>query len=135
MNATPQSAAWETDPFAAAYPEHAVFWRAAAAGRLLLRRCTDCRRPHWYPREICPLCGGTELDWIEASGDGTLYAFSPARRADPTYVLAYVTLAEGPTLMTNIVDARAEDLRIGQPVRVRFRPADEGRAMPFFAPA
>lgn len=132
---TDAARAWEQDPFAAAYPETSEFWAAAAQGRLLLKTCTDCGQPHWYPRVACPLCGSQRLEWKQASGRGTLYAFSPARRADPPYILAYVTLEEGPTLMTNIVDVRFEDLRIGQAVSVRFQPAAEGRMMPFFAVA
>lgn len=135
MAHTDTSTAWEQDPFAAAYPESGEFWAAAAQQRLLLRSCSDCGDAHWYPRIVCPLCGSTRLAWSQASGRGTLYAFSPARRADPPYILAYVTLDEGPTLMTNIVDARFEDLRIGQAVSVRFQPAAEGRMMPFFATA
>src|SRR5690606_22198762 len=127
--------AWRQDPFAAAYPETSEFWEAAAQGRLLLKHCIDCGKAHWYPRIACPLCGGQRLEWRQSSGRGTLYAYSRARRADPPYILAYVTLEEGPMLMTNIVDARFEDLRIGQPVALRFRPAEEGRMMPFFAPA
>lgn len=129
---TPQP--FERDPFAAAYPETRAFWEAAAEGRLLLGSCDDCARAHWYPRIVCPLCGSDRVGWREASGRGTLHAFSAPARAEPPYVLAYVTLEEGPTLMTNIVDARPEDLRIGQAVSVRFRAAPEGRMLPFFAP-
>jgi uncharacterized OB-fold protein len=123
------------DPFAAAFPETREFWEAAAQGRLMLRLCEDCGRTHWYPRAMCPLCGSARVRWTQASGRGTLYAFSPARRAEPQYTLAYVTLEEGPTLMTNIIDAAPEALRLGQPVVVRFQAAPEGRMMPFFAPA
>ncbi len=126
---------WENDPFAAAYPETTEFWSAAADGRLLLKTCDDCNKAHWYPRAVCPMCGSSKLSWTEASGRGKVYAFSPARRADPTYTLAYVTLDEGPTVMTNIVDAEPEALQIGQTVQVQFKPATEGRMMPFFAPA
>lgn len=126
---------WETDAFAAAYPESAEFWAAAADDRLLLKTCDDCAKSHWYPRVVCPLCGSTNLKWTAASGRGKLYAFSPARRADPTYILAYVTLDEGPTLMTNIVNAAPEALQVGQAVLVKFQAADEGRMMPYFAPA
>lgn len=125
---------WESDPFAAAYPETSEFWAAAADGRLLLNTCQDCGRAHWYPRAVCPMCGSTRLQWTEASGRGTVYAFSPARRADPTYILAYVTLEEGPTVMTNIIDAEPESLQIGQAVSVQFQAADDGRMMPYFRP-
>lgn len=125
---------WQSDPFAAAYPELMAFWRGAAEGKLLLRTCDGCGKAHWYPRAICPMCGGSDLQWAEASGHGKIYAFSPARRATPTYTLAYVTLDEGPSLMTNIVNAEPQSLQIDQPVRVTFQAADEGRMMPFFEP-
>jgi uncharacterized OB-fold protein len=135
MSESNQSQAFEQDPFAAAFPETREFWVAAAQGALLLSTCDDCKRPHWYPRALCPLCGSTRLRWVPASGQGTLHAFSTARKASPPYTLAYVTLAEGPTLMTNIVDAAPESLRIGMPVTVKFMPSQEGRMMPFFRPA
>jgi hypothetical protein len=134
MSESTQTLSFEQDPFAAAFPETREFWAAAAQGQLLLRTCDDCARPHWYPRALCPLCGGTRLRWVQASGRGTVYAFSTARKASPPYTLAYVTLAEGPTLMTNIVEASPESLRIGMPVTVRFQPSQEGRMMPFFRP-
>ena len=130
-----QNNPWENDPFSAAYPETAAFWQAAANGKLMLKRCSDCGKTHWYPRAICPMCSSTKLEWIEASGNGTLYAFSPARRADPPYTLAYVTLAEGPIMMTNIIEAEPEALHLGQAVKVQFQAAAEGRMMPFFVPA
>ena len=129
------AAPFDQDPFATAYPETREFWATAADGRFLLKVCTDCQRAHWYPRVVCPLCGSPRTEWREASGLGQLYAFSPARRAEPPYILAYVTLDEGPTLLTNVVDARPEDLQLGQRVKVKFQAAAEGRLLPFFAPA
>jgi uncharacterized OB-fold protein len=134
MSDTTQRSALDQDPFAAAFPETRAFWQAAEQGQLLLNTCDDCKRPHWYPRAVCPLCGSTRLTWRAASGRGTLYAFSTARRATPPYTLAYVQLDEGPTLMTNIVDCTPESLRIGMPVTVTFQRSDEGRMMPFFRP-
>ena len=125
---------FEQDAFARAFPETREFWVAAEAGRLMLNTCEDCHRPHWYPRAVCPLCGSPRLRWQQASGKGTLYAFSTARRASPPYTLAYVQLAEGPTLLTNVVEADPDALAIGMPVQVTFRRAEEGRMMPFFKP-
>src|SRR5262249_21907599 len=85
-------------------PETKPFWDAAAQGRLLIKRCTACDEPHWYPRALCPFCGSERTEWMEASGHGTIYAYSVFRRAQIPYAIAYVTLAEGPTMMTNIVD-------------------------------
>ncbi|HEX5814042.1 MAG TPA: OB-fold domain-containing protein [Methylomirabilota bacterium] len=116
-------------------PETKPFWDAAAAGRLLLKRCEACREPHYYPRAICPFCGSDRTTWLEASGGGAIYSYSVFRRAPVPYAIACVTLDEGPTMMTNIVDADLDALRIGQRVRVRFTPTDGGPPVPTFAPA
>ena len=131
---TDEKKTFEHDPFVAAFPETRAFWTAAAEGRLMLPVCEDCGRAHWYPRALCPLCASEKLRWTPASGRGTVHAFSPARRAEPQYVLAYVTLDEGPTLMTNLVGAPIDAWSIGQAVQVRFQPSTEGRMMPFFEP-
>ena len=116
-------------------PETKPFWDAAAQGRLLIKRCTACNEPHWYPRAICPFCGSERTEWMEASGHGTIYSYSIFRRAPIPYAIAYVTLAEGPTMMTNIVDCDLNAIRIGQAVRVAFKPTDGGPPVPMFAPA
>ena len=116
-------------------PETRPFWDAAAAGTLLLKRCDACGEPHYYPRAICPFCGSDRTAWVAASGRGTIYSYSVFRRAPVPYAIAYVTLEEGPTMMTNIVDADLDAIRIGQPVRVRFTPTDGGPPVPTFVPA
>jgi uncharacterized protein len=72
---------------------------------------------------------------MEASGQGTIYSYSVFRRAPIPYAIAYVTLAEGPTMMTNIVDCDLDTIRIGQAVRLAFKPTDGGPPVPMFAPA
>lgn len=114
-------------------PESAHFYEAAAEGRFLIRRCTACRRPHWYPRAVCPFCFGA-TEWEEASGKGVIYSYSVMRRASPPATIAYVTLAEGPTMMTSLVECDLDALRIGQEVRLVFKPSEGGPPVPCFAP-
>ena len=56
------------------------------------------------------------------------------RRTEVPYVVAYLTLDEGPSILTNIVDTDADAIRIGQRVAVRFQPSDDGRPLPVFVP-
>ena len=114
-------------------PESALFYEAAASGTLMIRRCTACAKPHWYPRVLCPFCFG-ETVWEKVSGQGTLYSFSVMRRVDPPYAIAYVALAEGPVMMTNLVDCDFDAVRIGQQVTVAFKPSDGGPPVPCFRP-
>jgi len=111
------------------------FWEAAATGRLLVKRCTACGESHHYPRPLCPFCGSDRTEWREASGRGSVYSYSVMRRAPVPYALAYVTLDEGVTMMTNIVDCDLDAIRIGQAVRVVFKPTDDGPPVPMFTPA
>jgi uncharacterized OB-fold protein len=115
-------------------PETQAFWAAAAKGQLLVKRCTACGRAHHYPRPICPFCGSDRTEWKDATGMGVIYSFSVMRRSSPPYVIAYVTLDEGPTIMTGLVDCDLDALRIGQPVRVAWTPSDGGPPVAMFTP-
>jgi uncharacterized OB-fold protein len=113
-------------------PEITRFFESAAAGTLLIKRCRDCGEKHFYPRAHCPFCLSANTEWIEASGRGEIYAFSILRRVPIPYIAAYVTLAEGPTMLTNIVDCDFERVSVGQPVQVIFKPTDGGPPVPMF---
>ncbi|MEV4916349.1 Zn-ribbon domain-containing OB-fold protein [Streptomyces tirandamycinicus] len=117
------------------------WWDAAAEGRLLIRRCAACRRAHHYPREFCPHCWSEEVRWERASGRATLYTWSVVHRNDlppfgarTPYTAAVVDLAEGPRMMTEIVECAEEYLRIGMELEVAFREEGGGVVVPVFRP-
>jgi uncharacterized protein len=118
-----------------------AYWEAAGEGRLLVKNCRDCGRVHGYPRPFCPYCWSDAVGWVEASGRATLYTFSIVRQNDLPpfrdwlpYVAAIVDLAEGPRMMTTIVDCAVEDVRIGMELEFTTRAADDF-AVPVFRPA
>ncbi len=116
--------------------ESKPFFDAAEQGKFLIKRCTACGEAHWYPRTICPVCHSDQTVWEESPGDGVVYSFSIMRKS-PTgpYALAYVTLNEGPNVLTNIVDIAPDDLKIGMAVRVKLQPTEGGPPVPVFVPA
>ena len=116
-------------------PETKPFWDGCAAGKLLVPKCGDCGKSHWYPRGLCPHCFSDKLEWVAATGKGKIYSVSVMQRAEVPYAMAYVTLAEGPTMMTNIVDCELSALKIGQDVTLKFVPSEGGPPMPMFTPA
>jgi uncharacterized protein len=123
-------------------PDNVEFWQATTEGRLLLRQCDDCGEFIWYPRPFCPGCGSLNTSWVQASGEGTVYTFTVVHRSGVPgfkdalpYVIAYVELAEGPRVMTNIVGCAADSVAIGMPVSVVFADTGEGSAVFRFAPA
>jgi uncharacterized OB-fold protein len=115
------------------------FWRAAKEERLLIRHCTACGAYSYYPRPFCPKCWSEAVEWFEASGQGTLYTWSviysndlPPFSERVPYVAAMVDLAEGPRMATNVVDCPFDELRVGMPVRVTFRPISDEYSIPVF---
>lgn len=124
-------------------PEVKPYWDGTAEGKLLLPKCQECGSFIWFPRPFCPECASTRVEWIPASGRGTVYSYTVNRRgvADMSayrnagvYVLAYVELEEGPRIMTNIVDCDPESVRVGQKVRLVFHNTGEGTALARFRP-
>jgi uncharacterized OB-fold protein len=117
------------------------FWDAAREGKLLIRSCAACERPHYYPRPFCPFCWSERVLWVQTTGRATLYTYSivhvndlPPWRERVPYVAAVVELAEGPRMMTNIVGCDPDELAVDMPLQVDFR--DEGEVMvPVFRPA
>jgi len=110
------------------------FWRFAEEGRLMLKRCGSCRKTHYYPRGHCPFCLSDDTEWHEAQGTGEVYSFSVMRRTDIPYAIAFVTLSEGITMMSHIVDCPFEAIAIGMPVRLVFVTSEGGQAVPVFRP-
>lgn len=112
--------------------ETQVFWDTLTNGMFALPVCADCGKSHWYPRALCPFCFSDRIVWKEASGRGLIYSFTVMRREPVPYALAYVTLDEGPTMMTNIVDSDFEALAIGQKVSLVVRASEGGPPVPMF---
>jgi uncharacterized protein len=124
----------ETLTHPAVNPENRPFWEAAAAGKLLIKHCHACGTSHFYPRVNCPFCRSPETQWKEASGTGIVYSYTVMRRAAVPFIVAYVTLAEGPTIFTNLVECEAEKLAIGQAVVASYLKGEDGLVRPVFKP-
>ena len=109
------------------------FWKAAEAGKLLYGYCLACKEPHYYPRSFCPFCFSESVEWREASGNATVYSYSIMYRS-PTgpYTISYVTLAEGPRIMTNLVDCDFKKIAIDAKAKLVWKPSEGGAPVPFF---
>ncbi len=116
-------------------PESLPFWQAADEGRYLVKKCNSCGQVHHYPRDICPFCLSADTVWQDSPGTGVVYSFSTMGQGDAAYTMAYVTLDEGVTVMTNLVDCDPSQVAIGQKVRVVFTPTEGGHAVPLFTHA
>jgi uncharacterized protein len=114
------------------------YWEGLAQGELRIQRCKNCAKAVFYPRAMCPHCHADELEWMVASGKGTIYTYTVTHQAfgpfaeDVPFVVALVELEEGARMMSRIIDAPRERVRIGARVMVTFRGTGEELTLPYF---
>jgi len=114
------------------------YWEGLAQGELRIQRCQTCAKAVFYPRAICPHCHSDQLEWIVASGKGTIYTYTVAHQAfgpfaaDVPLVIALVELEEGARMMSRIIDAPRERVTIGAAVSVTFAAIGEELTLPYF---
>jgi uncharacterized OB-fold protein len=131
-------------PLPVPQPESDFYWEKCRGHELWLRRCNDCQKAYFYPRDICPHCFSRNVTWVRASGRGTVFTYAivhrpptPAFRDKVPYVVAIVELEEGPKIPTNLVgiDPDPAKIRVGMPVVVDFEDVSPTISLPVFRPA
>ena len=123
-----------------ATPETKDYWDGAARGELRLQRCDGCAHVYFPPRPFCPKCAQRKVQSFTASGKATLWSYVIHHREVPgfptPYSIAVVQLAEGPRMMTNIVNCpqTPEALVLDMPVEVSFQALSDAVSLPVFQP-
>jgi uncharacterized OB-fold protein len=100
------------------------------AHRLVLGRCTDCRRWHSPLRPRCPECWSEAVVPSPVSGRGTVHLLTLLHQGPPSadvdysapWPLAAIELVEqtGLRFVATIVDCPPQRLRIGLPVELTW---------------
>ena len=100
---------------------HSEYKKFLAEGQFMLQRARESGRYVFYPRVAEP---GTadELEWVEASGRGVVYAVTVVRAKPPqqSYNVSLIDLEEGPRMMSRVVGLAPEDVKIGMKVKARI---------------
>ena len=121
----------------------APYWDAARRGELVVQHCAECDGPRFPPRPMCPHCRSLECGWRPVSGRGTVYSWVrchppvlPAFRELVPLTIVLVELEEDPVLriVGNLLEASADDVRIGLPVEVTFEQIAPEVALPQWRP-
>ena len=126
-------------PLPAPDADSAAFWAAMREGRLLLQHCLACGHVQYYQQGICRACGSDRLEHRAASGRGHVHSYSvvhrapgPAFKADTPYAVLLVELAEGPRMVSSLVDANPAAVAIGMAVELVFDPVSDQVTLPRF---
>lgn len=114
------------------------FWRAAKEGRLTAPQCADCHTFRLPPTPFCPVCQSKSVNWVDLSGQATVYSFAVVHgfpgMPELTLVPAVLDLPDAPgaRLVSNIIDIAPADVTIGMGLRVDFSPIADGWMLPVF---
>jgi uncharacterized OB-fold protein len=94
-----------------------------AQGRFMLQRSRSSGHCIFYPRVAAPGTGATDLEWVEASGGGTVYSTTVVRQRPPAvdYNVALIDLDEGVRMMSRVEGIPPTEVRIGLRVRASVR--------------
>ncbi len=121
----------------ALYGADKTFLDYLSRGEFHIQQCYECEHYIFYPRMLCPHCGSVQLHWEQASGMGTVYATSVPRSGEDSYNISLVELAEGPRMMTRVVDIDPCAVTIGMSVTafIGTLAEDPERPLVLFRPA
>lgn len=104
----------------------AHYWNELKAGRLVCQRCKACHHAWLPPRAECPKCLAASWSWENASGKAKLvswvvyhHAYHPWFASKLPYNVSVVELAEGPRMVSNVIETGAK-LRIGMPLQLNI---------------
>lgn len=101
---------------------HDEYFAFLEQGQFMIQHSPSTGQYVFYPRVVAPGTGATDLQWVPASGKGTVYATTVMRPRPPAepYNVALVQLAEGPRMMTRVEGLPADEVRIGMTVQARI---------------
>lgn len=104
-----------------------------AEGRFMIQRSRTSGTHVFYPRIAAPGTGDQDLEWVEASGSGTIYAVTVIRKKDPAenYNVVLVDLDEGPRLMSRVDGIDHDAIAIGMRVAARIVTEEDKHVLVF----
>ncbi|HEY8042408.1 MAG TPA: Zn-ribbon domain-containing OB-fold protein [Polyangiaceae bacterium] len=109
------------------------FLAGLVEGRILGRRCPGCAKVYVPPRGACPTCALPAGDEVAVSDAGTVTTFCivnvpfEGQTMKLPYVYASVLLDGADIPLLHLVNAPAEEARMGMRVRAEWAPPAERR--------
>jgi uncharacterized OB-fold protein len=114
-----------------------------AMGKFRAFKCKNCGAVIAPPSGTCYKCGGTEMEWTEVSGEGTLVSFtvihvaSDEFQVEAPYYIAIVELKEGTRVSARLLGydpLKPEEVKLGIPLQIAYKKGVSGKAYLAFKP-
>jgi len=119
--------------------ESEPYWEGLQKNELRYQFCRGCSQAVFHPRELCPYCMSSQLEWRVSSGKAKIYTYSIVYRSlfpdwKAPYILAIVRLDEDFYMFTQIVDCSPEQVQVEMPIEVMFDQVTADLVLPKFRP-
>jgi len=115
------------------------FFKSLKEGRLTTTKCRKCGKLLWPPRIVCSNCLSNELEWIDLGVEAQLYAFTEMKLGAPIgfvedvpFCIGIVKIG-GLLMSTRIDNAKYDELKIGDKLRLKVVELPDGRVFFRFA--
>ena len=109
------------------------FFSNLREGRLTTTKCKKCGKLLWPPRIMCSNCLSNELEWVDLGKEGELYTFTDMRVGAPLgfvedvpFCIGIIKIG-GLLISTRIDDAKYDELKIGDRLRLKIVGLSDGR--------
>ena len=92
-------------------------------GKFMIQRCKSVDKFFFHPRVAFPGTGERDLEWVEASGIGTVHSTTCNRRLPEKggdFNLSIIKLEEGPCMMSSVLGIEPDQVKIGTKVNARI---------------
>jgi uncharacterized OB-fold protein len=117
-------------------------WEASRQKKLVIQFCKATGKYQHFPRPVSIFTGRRrDVEWREVSGKGEVFSYTftyrgmPAFRGAEPYAVVSVTLDEaGVNYIANLVNCKAEDVKVGMRVKPYWHPLDDGTHLLMFQP-
>ena len=115
------------------------FYSWCKGGELRFQRCNACKAWRHVPRVMCAECSSMDWSWDRSSGRGHVFTWTvtaaplhPGFKDATPYAPVVIEMDEGVRIVSEMVDVKPEDLRIGMIVEVAFDPVTPEVTLPKF---
>ena len=105
-------------------PTNQPHWDTAKQKREFhIQKCQNCNKFWWPVGPVCPDCHERNFKWEKVSGKGKINSwvvfhqrYFPGFEKELPYNVCEIELDEGPRVMTNLINVKNEEIKLGMPV-------------------
>ena len=107
------------------------FFKGLEKGKIMATKCVECQEIYFPPQYSCPKCRGSNIEWVELSGDAVLETYTiinvkPTSFSKyPDYVVAIGKLKEGVKVLSWLRIDDFKKIKINMKMKLRVVKREE----------